>query len=102
MKQGITKISILVWAFTMLGFVGSTIHYHGESLHCLEHGHEPHISENDSLCPITVIKSTQPDLDVTELEAPIVQEDIEFHYQSFLKLEIHGQFKSKRAPPSLI
>ena len=78
------------------------MHYHIDSLHCLEHGDELHYSENELLCPVVVIQSTQPNLNITIPETLLVQEEIEFYYYAFFYEEIHGHFKSKRAPPFMI
>ena len=101
MNKGITKISLLLWVIAIGGFISSTMHYHSESLHCLEHGHEAHYTENDNTCPVCVIQHVQPNLSSTFTEAPAVQEDTILSFYNFLFQTHPTSFKPERAPPSL-
>ena len=101
MNKGITKISLLIWVLAVGGLISSTMHYHSESLHCLEHGDEQHYTENDNVCPVCVIKYDQPSLGPSFVEVHIVQEDTIFSFYSFIFEEHPTSFKPERAPPSL-
>lgn len=77
------------------------MHYHSDSLHCLEHKGEQHYAENDQLCPIGVVKKSQiahvshsVETDFTEFELIIQPIDL-YTATSFFS------YKKNRAPPSL-
>lgn len=101
MKRGITKISLFIWVVTIGGFVGSTMHYHSESLHCLEHNDEQHFTENDQLCPIGVVKKNQlvhhtHSVEIVLKEFGLIIQPIDFYAATSFTT-----YKKNRAPPSL-
>lgn len=78
MLKRITKISILFLSIASVALLAATMHYHGDALLCLEHGNTPHISNNEQLCPVSVLNldndaiSTSITKTFIESEAPLL------------------------------
>lgn len=83
------------------GFIVSTMHYHSDSLHCLEHGHESHYTENDNVCPVCVVHTNPVISSSTSLEVPLDIEESEFSFYTYIFRKHATTFKPERAPPSL-
>lgn len=58
LNSHISLISILIIA---AGLMFSMTHYHFESLECLYHVEDQHITQNDILCPICGITASEPE-----------------------------------------
>lgn len=102
MKRGITKISYLIWIIAIGGFVGSTMHYHSESLHCLDHAEEQHYTENEQLCPIGIVKKSQLSTTVDTIETIFTEIGLLSQPLYLIQAESFFNYKKNRAPPSLV
>lgn len=82
--------------------LGATMHYHSESMECLEDAHEEHYTDSTFDCPICVriIHFTHPSLSETtvplEATTDFVLPDFDGTHELF------DSFKLGRAPPSLV
>lgn len=60
MKKLNSYISLLSIAVLATGLIFSMTHYHIESMDCLYHVEDQHISQNDLLCPVCGITGYEP------------------------------------------
>ncbi len=54
-KKASSHINLTIALLSVIGLLGSMVHYHSESLECLEHGQEAHYVENTETCPLTTL-----------------------------------------------
>jgi len=99
LRKGIKKISLLIWALTIVGFLSSTVHYHEDGLHCDDHTSENMVIDNDGICAVCEFVHVKTSIDTSCLKPITVQEDTMLSlYQSTLNKQSIS-FKPERAPP---
>lgn len=97
-----TKISLFFLLLALSGMVGTTLHYHTETLECLEHGNAAHVSSNTLLCPVHALTLNNYTPDCSVSRATLTYTIPQFLFsESALVVEL-SYSKFGRAPPFMV